>query len=64
MGDGDCGSTLGVGARAIDKDLPSYPLDNAAATLRALAHSLRSMGGTSGAIYNIGLMASSGERNI
>ncbi len=51
-GDGDLGITLARGARAIRKSLPTYPLDDAAGTLHALALTfLDALGGTSGPLY-------------
>lgn len=38
----------------------SLPLNNAGSTLKGLATTLRVMGGTSGALYNIGLTAAAG----
>jgi dihydroxyacetone kinase len=52
VGDGDLGISLERGARAVLEALPSYPLDDPAATLHALALTLqRSLGGTSGPLY-------------
>jgi dihydroxyacetone kinase len=49
VGDGDLGISLERGSRAVRQDLPTYPLDDPAAALRALAVTLqRSLGGTSG----------------
>ena len=49
-GDGDCGTTLEAGARAILEDVPTYPLASPAAVARAVSSSLEhSMGGESGA---------------
>uniref|UniRef100_A0A7S0RX56 Dihydroxyacetone kinase n=1 Tax=Pyramimonas obovata TaxID=1411642 RepID=A0A7S0RX56_9CHLO len=55
VGDGDCGLTLTRGAKAILADIdPRYPLDDPAATAVQLGLSVRrSMGGTSGALYDI-----------
>jgi len=54
VGDGDCGTTLRRGADRILQDLPSYPLHSIALTFRALQQSVASsMGGTSGALYQI-----------
>jgi dihydroxyacetone kinase len=51
-GDGDLGISLERGARAVQAALPSYPLDDPAATLHAVALTLqRSLGGTSGPLY-------------
>jgi dihydroxyacetone kinase len=59
VGDGDCGDTLLAGARAILADLSfHYPLNDTAATLAALATSVRhAVGGTSGALYDVALTA-------
>lgn len=63
-GDGDCGSTLSRGARAIkdhlgSKDSTLLPLDDAAQLVFALSSLLEaSMGGTSGAIFSLLLTAS------
>jgi dihydroxyacetone kinase len=52
VGDGDLGISLERGSRAVQQDLPAYPLDDPAAALRALAVTLqRSLGGTSGPLY-------------
>jgi dihydroxyacetone kinase len=52
VGDGDLGISLERGARAVQQALPSYPLDDPAAALHALARTLqRSLGGTSGPLY-------------
>ncbi len=52
VGDGDLGIRLERGARAVEAALPSYPLDDPAATLQALAVTLqRALGGTSGPLY-------------
>lgn len=57
VGDGDLGISLARGARAIERDLPGYPLHDAAATLRALAATVRqAVGGTSGPLYAIALL--------
>ncbi|KAK9915864.1 hypothetical protein WJX75_005396 [Coccomyxa subellipsoidea] len=62
IGDGDCGSTLKRGAEAIKAAVgSSLPLNDAGAALREVATTLRIMGGTSGALYNIGLTAAAGE---
>ena len=39
-GDGDCGTTLEAGARAILEDSPSYPLSSPATVARAVSLSL------------------------
>jgi dihydroxyacetone kinase len=52
VGDGDLGISLERGARAIQLTLSSWPLDDPAATLHALALTLqRALGGTSGPLY-------------
>ena len=62
VGDGDCGSTLAKGASAIQADCAScYPLNAAPACLAAIAESVRrSMGGTSGALYELLFAAAAG----
>ena len=58
VGDGDCGRTLRKGAEAIKDDMAKrYSLNDAQMTAKHLAASVRrSMGGTSGALYNIFFM--------
>jgi dihydroxyacetone kinase len=52
-GDGDTGSTLARGARAVLDDLPSYNLDNHGDAWAGLAASVRrAVGGTSGALLD------------
>jgi dihydroxyacetone kinase len=52
VGDGDLGSSLERGSRAVQEALPSYPLDISAATLHALGLTLHAaLGGTSGPLY-------------
>jgi dihydroxyacetone kinase len=52
VGDGDLGVSLERGSRAAQQELPTYPLDDSAAALHALAVTLqRSLGGTSGPLY-------------
>lgn len=54
VGDGDCGTTIRMGAEALLKDVETYPVDNAAELARAIGETIRqSMGGTSGALYDI-----------
>ncbi len=54
VGDGDLGISLERGARAALQALPSYPLDDPAATLHALGLTLqRALGGTSGPLYAV-----------
>jgi dihydroxyacetone kinase len=52
VGDGDLGISLERGARAVEEALPTYPLDDPAATLHDLGVTLqRVLGGTSGPLY-------------
>jgi dihydroxyacetone kinase len=52
VGDGDLGISLERGSRAVQLELPMYPLDSPAAALHALAVTLqRSLGGTSGPLF-------------
>ena len=52
VGDGDLGISLERGSRAVQQALPTYPLDDPAAALHALAVTLqRTLGGTSGPLY-------------
>jgi dihydroxyacetone kinase len=54
VGDGDLGISLERGARAALQALPSYPLDDPAATLHVLGVTLqRAVGGTSGPLYAV-----------
>lgn len=54
VGDGDCGTTMATGARAVHAALPELPLDSAAGTALGLAQAVGgSIGGTSGAILKI-----------
>ncbi|RHZ18120.1 hypothetical protein DYB37_004690 [Aphanomyces astaci] len=49
VGDGDCGLTLAAGAKAIQHDLATYPLNIPSKTLLAVASSIaNAIGGTSG----------------
>ena len=61
-GGGDCGTTLRHGAEAAlqDADAGKIPWSNAVRAATALAASVRSMGGTSGALYNIFFTAAAG----
>jgi dihydroxyacetone kinase len=62
VGDGDLGISLERGARAVQEALPSYPLDNAAATLHALGVTLqRALGGTSGPLYAAFFLRAAGQ---
>ncbi|XP_020215526.1 putative 3,4-dihydroxy-2-butanone kinase isoform X3 [Cajanus cajan] len=54
VGDGDCGSTMYRGAKAVLEDIKNYPLNDAAETVGEIGSSIgRAMGGTSGIIYTI-----------
>ncbi|MED6221454.1 hypothetical protein PIB30_054884 [Stylosanthes scabra] len=54
VGDGDCGSTMYRGAKAILEDIKNYPLNDAAETINEIGSTIgRTMGGTSGIIYTI-----------
>ena len=56
-GDGDLGSSMERAAKAVLEHLPSYPLNDIAATLRALAHTVRrELGGSSGPLYGVLLL--------
>ena len=60
VGDGDLGISLARGAAAIERDLPTYPTADAAATLRALSATLRrALGGSSGPFYAVALLRAS-----
>ncbi len=53
-GDGDLGTSIQRAAVAVGNSMDTYPLDNAAATLKALGHTLRrELGGSSGPLYGI-----------
>ncbi len=53
-GDGDLGVSMARGAKAIQDEVASYPLDNAPATLKALGHTLRrTLAGSSGPLYGV-----------
>ena len=53
-GDGDLGASMARGARAVQDAIATYPLDDAAATLKALGHTLRrELGGSSGPLYGV-----------
>jgi dihydroxyacetone kinase len=53
-GDGDLGVSMARAARAVQEAVVSYPLDHAAATLKALGHTLRrELGGSSGPLYGV-----------
>jgi triose/dihydroxyacetone kinase / FAD-AMP lyase (cyclizing) len=54
VGDGDLGISLERGSKAVQQELPTYPLDDPAAALHALAVTLqRSVGGTAGPLYAV-----------
>ncbi len=60
VGDGDLGVSLARGSRALLEALPALPLDDPAATLHALGVLMqRSIGGTSGPLYAMGLIRAS-----
>jgi triose/dihydroxyacetone kinase / FAD-AMP lyase (cyclizing) len=53
-GDGDLGVSMARAARAVQDAVVSYPLEDAAATLKALGHTLRrELGGSSGPLYGV-----------
>merc|ERR1719352_2191166 len=58
-GDGDCGSTLAAGAKAIQAALPSLSVGHPLALLSELASLAENMGGSSGGIYSILLTTAS-----
>lgn len=54
VGDGDLGLNMTRAARAVKQALPGYPLDDPAATLKALAGTVQQhLGGSSGPLYGI-----------
>lgn len=54
VGDGDCGTTHARGAHALEEDVDYMPLDEPSELALALGMTVRrSMGGTSGALYDI-----------
>ena len=56
-GDGDLGISMERAAKAVLEHLPSYPLNDVPATLRALAHTVRQeLGGSSGPLYGVLLL--------
>lgn len=60
VGDGDLGSNLARGARAVLLEIEGYRDKSPASVLRALSASLRrTVGGTSGALYAAGLLRAS-----
>ena len=53
-GDGDLGTSMERAAKAVQRAVRSYPLDDVPATLKALGHTLRSeLGGSSGPLYGV-----------
>ena len=70
-GDGDLGSSMERGAKAVQVAVASYPLDDVPATLKALGHTLRrELGGSSGPLYGVlflrcgNVLASSGATGL
>ena len=62
VGDGDLGISLERGARAMLDDLKHYDLSDPAATLEAIAGTLRkALGGTSGPLYAVFLLRAARE---
>jgi len=59
-GDGDCGSTIAAGAKAIQAALPKLSLSHPLALMHELASLAENMGGSSGGIYSI-LLTSAGR---
>ena len=53
-GDGDLGASMKRASIAIREAIPSYPLNDISATLKALGHTLRhELGGSSGPLYGV-----------
>jgi dihydroxyacetone kinase len=53
-GDGDLGASMARAARGVQEAVASYPAEDAAATLKALGHTLRrELGGSSGPLYGV-----------
>jgi dihydroxyacetone kinase len=53
-GDGDLGASMKRASIAIKEAVPSYPLSDISATLKALGHTLRhELGGSSGPLYGV-----------
>jgi triose/dihydroxyacetone kinase / FAD-AMP lyase (cyclizing) len=53
-GDGDLGVSMARAAKAVQQAVSSYPLNDIARTLKALAHTLgRELGGSSGPFYGV-----------
>lgn len=65
VGDGDCGTTMGKGAKAILEDLQfRYPLNDSQGTVREIGATIqRTMGGTSGVLYDIFCRAAVAKMN-
>ncbi len=56
-GDGDLGISMARGAAAMERDLPTYPTQDPAATARAMSGTLRrALGGSSGPFYAVMLL--------
>ncbi len=54
VGDGDLGTSMKRAAAAVKDAVATYPLDDVADTLKALAHTLRhELGGSSGPLYGV-----------
>jgi dihydroxyacetone kinase len=54
VGDGDLGTSMKRAAAAVKEAVATYPLDDVAATLKALGHTLRhELGGFSGPLYGV-----------
>jgi dihydroxyacetone kinase len=54
VGDGDLGASMKRAATAVQEAVESYPLDDAAGTMRALSRTLReALGGSSGPLYGV-----------
>jgi triose/dihydroxyacetone kinase / FAD-AMP lyase (cyclizing) len=54
VGDGDLGVSMARGAKALEHALPTFPLENVPATLKAIGQTLRSeLGGASGPLYGV-----------
>jgi dihydroxyacetone kinase len=53
-GDGDLGASMKRASAAVQKAIPSYPLSDLPAALKALSHTLRhELGGSSGPLYGV-----------
>ena len=53
-GDGDLGASMKRASMVIKEAIPSYPLNDISATLKALGHTLRhELGGSSGPLYGV-----------